>query len=798
MQHANTLLALTIATLTALSTHAATPVWNGNTLDWRDEPNQACTDRAAYLTSESQKVGRKGSCLINGVLHEDLIVWYSRGFVGGSTCLFLNTIPGNPCGDQDPNRTQDVWSNVATDIYHYPVCEPKVDNPMAPLTGVKHQPVDLGLRLAGQPLTIQYTSTSQLPRSDGLPPYTGATALLGLHLGPLWQTNLNRTLSRTSSAGLQGSAEVFDGQKTKSYLVSDPGNLAALVALFPTYGKSSFTSLWSGAVYQHIDTQAGTIERYNSDGRITSITWLDGRKWIYHYLDANAPNPRAVPLGYPDLIGDHFDRTLALSYIPGSNRIATLTDSSGHITRFTYDTTGNLTTITWPDGALKTFLYSHSEPKLSWALTGAIDELSKRTAHFDYFVTGQVRLSAGPNVAVGTVLNYSTLPRRHISMELEPVNNYAVLRHHRWIPPGGLSVTSRAGAVSQWQADLSDGAPYLTAQSQPAGAGCAATSQSAVYDTHGNPTQNDDFNATRNCFAYDTFDQRTVQVEGLPQTAICTNLIAANATLPTGSRKISTQWHPDWPVETKRAEPNRITTWVYNGQTDPFTGTVATCAPADALLPDGKPIVVLCKEVQQATTDVSGAKGFSAILQTTTAQRQTLSTYNQHGQLLTTQDSAGNITTHAYYADTTAEHTTGDRQSTTNARAQATQFTTYNKAGQLLRSIDPNGVTTTHTYDPRQRLTGTQVGTQLTTYTYDAAGQLKKITLPDASWIGFEFDAAHRQTAVFDNQGNRIDYTLDNSGRRVDTKTKDPAGQLARQSQKVLDALSRVQQTTGQ
>jgi YD repeat-containing protein len=518
----------------------------------------------------------------------------------------------------------------------------------------------------------------------------------------------------------------------------------------------------------------GALETY-ANGQLISIHTAFGGKQTMRYSTAATP---ASVAPVPDLliqVSDTFGRNLDLTY-NDKKQLRTLTDPLGGVYEYDFNLDNVLTQVRYPDASTRQYVYRY-HPN-GWnggphSVTGVIDELGVRFATYGYsFPYGGIAEHAG-----------------------------GVEKYTRFGSNSGPVVTMRnpQDTDSLHTIEKIKGVGRVTSQTQSAGAGCAPSMRAQTFDANGNITRRDDLNATRTCYAQDPArNLESARVEGLPQTAICTNLIAANATLPTGSRKTSTQWHPDWPVETKRAEPSRITTWVYNGQTDPFTGTVATCAPADALLPDGRPIVVLCKEVQQATTDVSGAKGFSAILQTTTAQRQTLSTYNQHGQLLTTQDSAGNITTHAYYADTTAEHTTGDRQSTTNARAQATQFTTYNKAGQLLRSIDPNGVTTTHTYDPRQRLTGTQVGTQLTTYTYDAAGQLKKITLPDASWIGFEFDAAHRQTAVFDNQGNRIDYTLDNSGRRVDTKTKDPAGQLARQSQKVLDALSRVQQTTGQ
>lgn len=142
-------------------------------------------------------------------------------------------------------------------------------------------------------------------------------------------------------------------------------------------------------------------------------------------------------------------------------------------------------------------------------------------------------------------------------------------------------------------------------------------------------------------------------------------------------------------------------------------------------------------------------------------------------------------------------HTVGDLQTVTNAAGQVTSYTQYDKHGNVLQQSDPNGVVTTNTYDLRQRLLSTSVAGQTTNYTYDPAGQLLQVTAPDASWIGYEYDAAHRMTATKDNLGNRIEYTLDNAGNRIAQNVKDPGGNLARTLARSIDALGRTQQTTG-
>jgi YD repeat-containing protein len=279
--------------------------------------------------------------------------------------------------------------------------------------------------------------------------------------------------------------------------------------------------------------------------------------------------------------------------------------------------------------------------------------------------------------------------------------------------------------------------------------------------------------------------------------------------LPAASRKFSTQWHPDWSIKARIAEPGRITSFVYNGQPDPSAGGVAAaCAPASATLPDGKPIAVLCKQVEQATTDSNGTQGFAAPLQAGVPAREQRWTYNEYGQVLThdgPRTDVADITTHLYYADTAFSgadpyavgHTRGDLRQTTSPSGHVTRYTSYNKAGQLLEMVDANDVTTSHTYDLRQRMTSTTVGGLTTSFAYWPTGLIQRITQPDGNWVHYEHDAAHRLIKVSDNLGNSVSYTLDNLGNRTSEDVRDPANVLRRQLTRSIDALGRVQLVTG-
>ena len=336
------------------------------------------------------------------------------------------------------------------------------------------------------------------------------------------------------------------------------------------------------------------------------------------------------------------------------------------------------------------------------------------------------------------------------------------------------------------QVALAAGLNRIAGWYQPAGAGCGPSSSSIGYDANANVISRSDFQYHQTCYAYDlTRNLETKRVEGVAQFANCTTSLNSP---PAGSRVISTQWHPDWRLETKIAEPNKITTIVYNGQG-------ATCAPSTVLV-DGKPPAVVCSRSEQATTDATGALGFAAGL--TGTPRTWSYTYTTYGRVLTATDPNGKTTTTSYYPDDDPDMgRRGNVATVTNAANHVTRFTAYNLHGQPTQIVDPNGLVTDLTYDLRLRLTSRKVGNELTTFSYEPTGLLKTVTLPDGASVTYTYDAAHRLIAIADQQGNRIDYTLDAMGNRISEKATDSGGTLVKNIQRTIDALNRVQQVVG-
>jgi YD repeat-containing protein len=673
---------------------------------------------------------------------------------------------------------------------------------------VKRETVDLGVRLGGLTLNLTYDSTALVPKTPASLADSEGTQVLDY--GPVarnWSANLFKgiaTSTRSTGGTVPAAATVSRGNGTTitfSRNVSTGQNT-------PEANNADMLVSIAGGGLRYLDQAAGAQETYDSAGRLTDMTWANGQSITLTYSTTSTPTSVAPAAGYVIQAVDQSGRSVNFTYTARTSpltgaQLTTITDPAGQVITLDNNSTGDLSAIHWSDGKSKSFLY---ENNTVGALTGITDEMNQRYATFGYDTNWRAISTEHAGGVNRYSTSYTSPPYILITEQYDGTAN-AVFRYYDWQLPQGTVVTGPSGAASNWSATSLLNKNYLTGQSQPAGSGCAASTSNQTYDANGNVASADDFNGSRACYVSDpSRNLETTRVEGLSNTGACSDVTSTNATLPAGSRKTSTQWHPDWRLQANVAEPGKLTTSIYNGQPDPFNGgALASCAPSTALLPDGKPIAVLCKSVEQATTDANGSQGFSASLQAGVSNRVRQWTYNANGQVLTEQDPLNNTMTYVYYSDTAftgsdpnaVGHTIGDLQSVTNAKNQTTTYTQYNKHGQLLERSDPNGVVTSNTYDLRQRLLSTSVGGQTTSYSYDAAGQLLKVTSPDASWLGYEYDPAHRQVAVKDHLGNRIEYVLDNAGNKTAQSVKDPLGNLARSLSRSIDALGRVQQQAG-
>lgn len=680
--------------------------------------------------------------------------------------------------------------SIATKTPQQASC-PVVGNPVRPLDGLKSQTEPVLSWGRGHALRATYAPLRQQVGAPVDP--RGAESF-----GPVWFSNLHKAIVSEYPA--------YQFQRGEGVLKR-----------FTNYGATASTPLeidrspvdlgTTAKPGRYFDASAGAEEEYAAfdnigNARISRISYVDGRTLNYEYVASPAKPGWGGARAVIGAITDESGRRVSFEYEVSperwtSVRLKRAIDPAGQPYVFGYGAGGVLTSITGPDGAVKGFAYGIAGKPL--ALTGTIDENGVDYGTYTYDADGRATGTRNGANGQSWQVAWASPPQWGFS---EGYDASTGLWTRSVTSPQALTsqVTGPDGRQLTMTSEVVGGSVLMKSSSQPAGAGCAAATSLVDHDGEGNDIRRVDFNNVQSCHAYVSGRHlESARVEGLTAGATCAPLLAAGAALPAGSRKISTQWHPDWRMSTRTAEPRRITTLVFNGQPDPLNGNVvASCAPAEAKLSSGKPIVVLCKRVEQATTDETGALGFTATLQSGVAARATSWTYNATGQVLTETDPRGKVVaTNEYYADTTADHTKGDLKSSINAAGHVTQFPRYDAYGKPLEMIDANGISTTYAYDLRQRLLSVTTQGEITSYTYWPTGLMKTSTQPDGSLVSYEYDDAHRLVAASDSLGNRVEYTLDQSGNRKEEKAKDPTGTLKRSMNRVFDALGRAQQTTG-
>jgi RHS repeat-associated protein len=510
------------------------------------------------------------------------------------------------------------------------------------------------------------------------------------------------------------------------------------------------------------------VETYSATGLLSSITSRSGRVVTFTYSDGSASGPTGsvyeggsapIPYGHLLRVTDDTGRSLEFRYGTHGS-IARVIDPAGESYRYSYDSAGNLTGVEYPNGRTRTYHYNESAntsgANIPHSLTGITDENGSRYATYKYLSDRRPLSTEHAGGVDKYQLTYGTGSTTYVD-------------------PLGASRTATYTTIL--------GVKQVTSTSRSC-TGCGPTAtESYTFDANRNATSRKDFNGNLTCYSYDARNLETARTEGLSGSSTC----AARVTTP-ATRTITTEWHSSWRLRKRVAEPLRITTYAYHGEAG------VSCAPA------GASTTLPCAKTVQATADADGSLGLSGAADG--APRTWSYTYNAQGRLLTVDGpraDVSDVTAYAYYAadDPGGNFRAGDLASVTNALGQVTQYVQYDGAGRVRKSIDPNGLETLLEYWPRGWLKSRQVGTasagyETTSYDYDYLGNLAKVTAPDASFVTYTYDGAHRLTQVADGLGNRIEYTLDNMGNRTAENAFDPGNVLARSHSRVIDGLNRV------
>jgi len=464
----------------------------------------------------------------------------------------------------------------------------------------------------------------------------------------------------------------------------------------------------------------------------------------------------------------------SLSYVyNGSGHVSLVVLPNGNSITYSY-VDGLLTKVTWPDGENLSYVYNESAQIIGASknsfLTGKLDSYGNRVGTYKYIV-GKATSTEGFGGA-----NKRKITKRR--------SNY-------------VRVKNSLGAEHTWYFNtlLEDGQRLLTGTMQPSGAGSNRALNANAYNADGQLTQKRDYNNNKTQYAYHpVLKVNTVRVDGVPLTEWA-SFTAEDVTLPAGVTKTSTLWDETLRKPIRIAAANILTSIVYHGAIDSFNNNeLANCTTATL---GDDPMPVICRIVEQATTDINGQLGFNAVIDTQAQARHTLLAYDNKGQLLTVKRSPNyiNDVTYDYYQETSTTHNLGDLKSVTNALGHQVQYQAYNASGMPTEILDANGVQTALTYDSRERLITTSTAGQITSLTYDLNGNLLTITEPNGITTTREYDGAGKLTAITDELLNRFELDYDLEGNVLSSKIVNSTAELLFSKHNQYDALNRLQKT---
>jgi RHS repeat-associated protein len=514
----------------------------------------------------------------------------------------------------------------------------------------------------------------------------------------------------------------------------------------------------TGWEYQTADD---TIEVYNAAGQLQSIARRGQAPITLTYANAGDP---------PTSVSDAFGHTLTFAYLQdatGTERLASINDPSGAIITYSYDSVGNLISVTHPDSTMRSYGYGDGD---FWhALSSVTDESGNAYENWGW-AWWDIQQRVGSAALASGVDTYSF--------------SYATSG-----TGGSVSVTDPLGTSRTYTQQLIWGTYRMT--------GCSAISSECqgdsarTYDANGNTTSRTDFNGVQTNYTYDV----TRNLETSRTEAYGTSV----------ARTISTAWDTNWRQPDTITEPNRTTAYTYDSMGNVLTKTITDTATSTA-------------RVWTYTYDTYGrmltAKGPRTDLSsTTTYTYYTCTTGYQCGQIHTVTDAVGNVTTYNTYnaygqpltitdlngVVTTLTYDARLRLTSSAVGSETTSFSYY-PTGKLETVTLPDSSSIQYTYDTSERLVSiADSGGNYINYTLDAMGNITATNTYDPSMtlhqthtrIYNALNQLHQDVNAAGTSAVTTTYAYDSQGNQTGI-----AAPLSRDTSNTYDALNRLTQVT--
>ncbi|MBM4460396.1 MAG: DUF11 domain-containing protein [Chloroflexi bacterium] len=281
--------------------------------------------------------------------------------------------------------------------------------------------------------------------------------------------------------------------------------------------SNAVSKLDLGALGQPLEVQdpLGNRGRFQYDQafNLTRLTKPDGGTYVMAYDNQGNPTQATDPLG----------NIITMGYTPDLNRLDWLRDARGNLTDFIYNSAGNVTAITYPDGRLETFSYDS---------TGNLVNAANRRGQavtFSYNALGQITRKVYPDGrtvdytydAQGNLLSAADSATGAITMQYDARNFLTRIGY-----PGGQWFTFEYNdAGLRTRCTSHDGYTlnyYYDAAGRPARLtdGVGAEIIRYAYDSVGRLSKETKGNGTYTTYAYDAASQLLHMVNYAPDGAV--------------------------------------------------------------------------------------------------------------------------------------------------------------------------------------------------------------------------------------------------------------------------------------
>jgi RHS repeat-associated protein len=470
-------------------------------------------------------------------------------------------------------------------------------------------------------------------------------------------------------------------------------------------------------------------------GRVTSITRRNGWVLTFSYNGSQLTQVRNA-----------FGRTLNFAYTP-TGQLASITTPDGKLISYNADAQGRVARVTYADGTSKSYLYEDS--RWPQALTTIVDERGVRFASFTYDAQGR-----------GTSTEHAG----------------GVERYQVSYGANQSALSSPLGAQYQYGYTAQGGALAVASANATRGLGSREAAQ-RIQNPDGTIASETDFLGVVNAYTWDSAKRpiAATRAAGRPE-----------------AQTINTQWHPTLRLPLLVTEAGRTTAYSYDAAGNKLSETTTDTATAQART------WAWTYNAQGLADTMTDPKGGVWKYSYDTAGNRT-SVANPLGQQSSfSYDAAGRVTSQTAPNGLATSYSYDMRGRLTQVnRGGETSNYSYTPFGLMASATLPNGYAVSYSYDDAHRLiAATDSRGNTVQYTLDAAGNRVREETKDAGGnialvTSRIVNNLNQLAAIQGATGQTTQLAYDANGEA--TAQTDPLNQTTRQT---LDALRRTTATT--